>query len=307
MLVALVAFAASAVATPLARAVAVRSGIVNAPNPLVTTHTRPVAYLGGVAILAAVVAASLLIRPFPAHVLVVATLFGILGLLDDLRPFRATHKLLAQLTLALAAVALTQQPWWEAVVIVVLANCFNVTDVCDGLVAGLSAIAFAGWSLLTPGAPIALAFGAACIGFLILNFPDASIYLGDCGSHILGAAFAAMACESLYAPLTWKVAASAVVLAAIPIFETVFLIAERRRHGRAWWKGSRDHYALRLQAVGWNKREVLAASYSAASLLVVVAFLVRHGRPLVAFTALTTVLLMATVAWRRLSALVPNA
>ncbi|HEX8410801.1 MAG TPA: MraY family glycosyltransferase [Thermoanaerobaculia bacterium] len=307
MLAALIAFAVAAVATPLARAVAVRSGFVNAPNPLVQTHTRPVAYLGGAAILVAVAAASLLIRPYPSHILIVATLFGILGLVDDLRPFRASEKLIAQLAIAFGAVALLRQPLWEALVVVVLVNCFNVTDVCDGLVAGLSAIAFAGWSLLTPGTPVALVFGAACIGFLLLNFPDASIYLGDCGSHVLGAAFAAMACESMRAPLTWNVIASAVLLAAIPIFETLFLIAERRRHGRAWWKGSRDHYALRLQSAGWSKRQVLAASYSAASLLVVIAFLVRNGRPLVALTALATVLLMASFAWRRLSALVPRA
>lgn len=303
--VALIAFAAAAVATPLARAAAMRTGIVNAPNPLVKSHTRPVACLGGVAVLVAVAAAALVLDAFPRHVLIVASLCGIVGFVDDLRPFRAWHKLAAQIVAAAAAVAWTQQPWWEAVVIVVLVNCFNVTDVCDGLVAGLAAIAFAGWALLAPAsAPIALAFSAACLGFLILNFPDASIYLGDCGSHVLGGAFAAMACEALYPRATWSGAASAMLLAAIPILETLFLIIERRRHGRAWWKGSRDHYALRLQAAGWSKRQVLAASYAAAALLAATAFLVRHGPLPAAFASLTTVTLMIAAAWRRLSALI---
>ncbi len=303
---ALIAFAVSALATPLARAAAVRTGIVNAPNPLVVSHTRPVAYLGGVAILIAVAAASLLIDPFPRHVVVVAALCGGLGLIDDLRPFRAPTKLLAQIVTAAAAVAITGGSWWEAVAIVVFVNCFNLTDVCDGLVTGLSMIAFAAWAATTPAiAPVALSFSAACLAFLLFNAPDASIYLGDCGSHVLGGAFAAMACEALRGPRPAAAAASALLLAAIPILETLFIITERRRHGRRWWKGSRDHYSLRLQAAGWSKQRVLAASYAAALLFAVAAAIVGRGTFYVTATAVAVVAAFAGVAWWRLSALSP--
>ena len=54
--------------TFVARAVARRLGIMNAPNPLVPQHVRPVAYLGGVGVALGVgagfAAAAALGRPF---------------------------------------------------------------------------------------------------------------------------------------------------------------------------------------------------------------------------------------------------
>ncbi len=69
--------------------------------------------------------------------------------------------------------------------LVTLINAFNFTDVCDGLVGGLGCLAFLFLTYLTNGPTswLPLALAGSCLGFLFLNFPPATIFLGDGGSH----------------------------------------------------------------------------------------------------------------------------
>jgi hypothetical protein len=48
---------------------------------------------------------------------------------------------------------------------------------------------------------------------------------------------------------------------AVPLFELVFITVVRVRKGLPWWKGSPDHFALRLQRAGLSKSmiDLLAA------------------------------------------------
>ena len=76
--------------------------------------------------------------------------------------------------------------------IVGITNAFNLLDNMDGLSAGVAAIAGIGYlGLLLSGHGSALtiplaAFVGAAVGFLVHNFPPASIFMGDGGSFFLG-------------------------------------------------------------------------------------------------------------------------
>jgi UDP-GlcNAc:undecaprenyl-phosphate GlcNAc-1-phosphate transferase len=284
-----VALAGGLVGTFLARAVARRLGIMNAPNPLIPQHDRPVAYLGGVGVAVGVGAgfavAAALGRPVPLGYAVPALLYLALGLVDDLRILTPAVKFGLQSLVAALAVALgVRAPltgiamldagisWlWIATVV----NAFNLTDVCDGLVASLSVVMFAALGLFDPAhAGIAWIVAASALGFLVWNRPPASIFLGDSGSHLLGflAGALTLAAPRGEAPpvLTWLACS---MILGVPLFEGLFLTLVRMRKGLPWWKGSPDHFSLRLQAAGLSRAQTdgvacaVAAVWAACGLL----------------------------------------
>jgi UDP-GlcNAc:undecaprenyl-phosphate GlcNAc-1-phosphate transferase len=275
--------------TFVARAVARRLGIMNAPNPLVPQHVRPVAYLGGVGVALGVgagfAAAAALGRPVPLGYVVPALLYLVLGLVDDLRILTPAAKFGLQSLIAALAVGLGVRAPLTGIAmldagiswlwIVTVVNAFNLTDVCDGLVASLSAVMFAALGLLDPAqAGIAWIVAASALGFLAWNRPPASIFLGDSGSHLLGFLAGALA---LSAPrgdvppvLLWL--AGGMIL-GVPLFEVLFVSLVRMRKGLPWWRGSSDHFSLRLQAAGLSRARTdgvacaVAAAWAAGGLL----------------------------------------
>lgn len=77
-------------------------------------------------------------------------------------------------------------------VYIVIVNAWNLIDGVDGLAAGYTVIAMSGfayWFLKTgayPEAILALTAGGSALGFLMYNFAPARIFMGDCGSLMLG-------------------------------------------------------------------------------------------------------------------------
>ncbi|NQU23117.1 MAG: undecaprenyl/decaprenyl-phosphate alpha-N-acetylglucosaminyl 1-phosphate transferase [Candidatus Nealsonbacteria bacterium] len=292
-------------ATWLNRAAAVRFGFVNAPNPIIPQHTRPVAHLGGigVAFTAAVgLAVAVLLHrqgiafkdldPLRVGVFLLPGLgFLVLGTVDDLKVYSPQKKFLVQLILAAGAVGLghwalgLRYPFTGVLPldlalsvfwIVAVVNALNLTDVCDGLVGGLSVVMLVGWAHFDPtSAPIAMAVAGGCLGFLVFNSPPASIFLGDAGSHFLGYSAAMLTLPGLPAEgnLTWVRPIQMALFVGVPIFEVVLLVIVRRRKGLAPWRGSPDHFSLRLQAAGLSKWQTDGVAYSAAVFFCTAAFL----------------------------------
>jgi UDP-GlcNAc:undecaprenyl-phosphate GlcNAc-1-phosphate transferase len=320
------AAAAGAACTWAARAVALRWGIVNHPNPLVAQHTRPVAYLGGLGLaggLAIGAAAAGWLRPgfaaVPADVPAVAlaagvVLFTALGLVDDLRTFSPGRKLLLQCAAAAAtaaaglAVPVTGVPAADvalgALWMVVLVNAVNLTDVCDGLVSSVAVAVFGVLALTEPGVRDGAAVVAgAALGVLAFNRPPASIFLGDAGAHLVGFLLAAATLAAGTGRPAWPGVPWAVLTCGVFLFELAFLITQRTRKGLRWWRGSPDHVALRLQAAGVGRGMVDAgAALAAAALAVCGAWLWRLERGGAA-TLLAVAGLALAAAWRALARL----
>jgi UDP-GlcNAc:undecaprenyl-phosphate GlcNAc-1-phosphate transferase len=274
--------------TATSRAVAHRIGFVSRPNPIVPQHTSVVADLGGVGVATGVLAAVLLhgvvsvgsapiVAPRSGQ-LVGAALFLALGIVDDARPFSPRAKSVTQL-LAAALFVLADgglrvsgiRPLdhvLTALVVVTVVNAVNLTDVCDGHVGGITAVSALTFSaLMGPRHLLPIALAGACVGFLVLNAPPARIFLGDAGSHLAGFLLAALIVDHVNASPTVSAAVGSILAVGVFLFELVFLVWVRARKGIPWWCGSRDHFALRLQAMGLSRWATDLRAWAAAAVL----------------------------------------
>jgi len=309
------------VGTWLARALARHWNVVNEPNPIVPQHVRPTAYFGGVglalgmglalAILAARGALQDLTGPSSAAMAAGAVLYLFLGLLDDIRPLRPAMKFGLQVVVAGLVVVLglvlplTGLQGVDGAVtvfwIVAVVNAVNFTDVCDGLVAGLAVLWSCAFVLVTPEmGPLWLTVAGACLGCLVFNAPPASIFLGDAGSHLLGFCLAAGTVHTVGAHGVWPGAAVAALAGGVPLFELVFITGVRIRKGLPWWRGSPDHFSLRLQAAGLSRWRTDVLAWAVAAALGLTAVLMLHTSFVVQVLLVVLVAVAAYTAWRLL-------
>lgn len=312
--------------TWMVRGLALRRGIVNQPNPLVAQHTRPVAYLGGLGLAgglgiglpaAAVLWPELALLPAgisAGGLAIGALLFLGMGLADDLRAFSPGPKLLLQLAAAGVAAAAgvvgprTGVPAADVAIavswMVLLVNAVNFTDVCDGLVPAISLVAFVILGMTRPelGAGPLLVAGAA-LGVLAFNRPPASIFLGDAGSHLLGFLLAAATLAGAAGRPPWPALPWALLAGGVFLFELAFITAERVRKGLPWWRGSPDHFALRLQAAGVGRGRVDAGAALAAALLAGGGAALWRLDPVAGAVLLALLGVGLAIAWRALARL----
>jgi UDP-GlcNAc:undecaprenyl-phosphate GlcNAc-1-phosphate transferase len=246
-------------------------------------HQKPVALLGGAAVVLGVLAAAVISGMATSRDWAVvacgASLF-LVGLVDDFVRLKPSTKLTAQIAVACLAVTLGISLQWtgSAVVnalstivwIVGIANAVNLLDNMDGLCAGVSGIAALSFALGSLEAGVG-AYGAAvagaCAAFLVYNFNPASIFLGDSGSLFLGGTLGVLgvtAGGSGRAGLTSTLAIPALVL-LIPIFDTVFVTVLRKMSARAASEGGRDHTSHRLVAFGFSERQTVILFYALAA------------------------------------------
>lgn len=281
----LLAMALSVLATPVAAAVARRTGVV-APLRPDRWGSHPTPLLGGVAlILATLLPVSLLVsEPDSALVALGALAALVLGTIDDVRGLRPTSKIVGQtviasgLALGGVGVEIIDVPVLTFVLTVLwvvgMMNAVNLIDNMDGLAGGIAAIAATVLLMMAPPEAlefriIAAALTGACLGFLVHNIAPARVYLGDAGSQAIGFLLAALALQ-----LT-NVAASNVALAVLgpllvlglPIFDTTLVAITRRLEGRPVSQGGRDHTSHRLAARGLDERTTVFVLWSIAGLL----------------------------------------
>ena len=202
LIVAAVALATTLLATPLVRGIARLAGAVKVPGER-HVHSQPTPELGGLAMLAGLVAAyaaATQLATFdelfrttsdPEAILLAALVITFIGVLDDTRGLTAGVKLAGQVmaagTLVLFGVTLrfvyipfaggnivSLTPDAAALVTIVLVvamiNAVNLVDGLDGLAAGIVAIAATGlfaYSQLRPDGPIPFDFGSSVDGLVL--------------------------------------------------------------------------------------------------------------------------------------------
>ena len=280
------AFAVSLVvalgATLACERIARQTGFVVAPRAD-RWHRRPVALLGGVAIMLGVLPALVWtggLRGRLAELTLLALVMGAVGLVDDIRPLRPQVKLVAQIVLAGLLVErdfvlrLTGVPLLDVVLtliwVVGVTNAFNLLDNMDGLAAGMAVIAgvFRFALFLLEGdlaaATMSAAFVGAVLGFLVRNAPPAKIFMGDAGSLFLGFFLSGLSLvvdAAYYSRGMTAVLAVPVLLVLIPIFDTTFVTVTRLLRGQPVSQGGRDHTSHRLVALGGSETRALAVLF----------------------------------------------
>lgn len=200
-----------------------------------------------------------------------ALVMHLVGIVDDHRPLGPSFKLVVQLGTALlvaggmgirgldvlgpvAATLLTA--FW----IVVLTNAFNFMDNMDGLSAGVATLtatilavtAFRAGQLFVPCLLLLLA--GAVAGFLIYNFPPASIFMGDAGSLVVGFLLAVFTVlTTFYDPDQQQRPFGVLVpllVFAVPLYDMISVIVVRLRAGHSIWRSDRRHFSHRLVKLG---------------------------------------------------------
>lgn len=314
------AFALAAGATPLAKWIAHRFGVVDRPGGR-KVHAAPTPLLGGLAIFAGFAACGILSGPPTSETLAVfiaAALVFFIGVLDDIRSVSAVVRLVVQTVavsvLITGGVSLTFLPptWWGVagewaltfLWIVGITNAFNFIDGLDGLASGSAAVNafFLGvYAFATEQSGLALlAFSlmAASLGFLPFNYKfsrrggSAEIFLGDSGSTFLGFTLASLALMGNWAEGSPKDLIVPVLILAVPIFDMTLTTVVRFREGLVtnfleWilYTG-RDHFHHRLVGLGMRHKETTAVVLLVNACLGISALLLKRADLLEAFLAL---------------------
>lgn len=275
----------SALATPVARRVALRIGVVDAPNAR-KIHTSPVPLLGGAAIYVGFMLALILLgdRFYVRELIGIflgATLVSLFGLADDRWGLHAYLKLGGQflagavLMLGGTRILLFQGNWeWlnyalTLIWVVGITNALNLLDNMDGLSGGVATVAAAFFLLLAAmsgqylvGA-LAAALVGACVGFLRYNLNPATIFMGDTGALFIGFLLSALAIKLRFPAnvpwITWMVP---LCVLAVPIFDTTMVSISRLRRGQnPLTTPGKDHISHRLVALGLTRREAVLTCY----------------------------------------------
>jgi len=218
-------------------------------------------------------------------VLACATALFLVGLWDDKRALGPLVKLGAQVGVALVAatfadiraeffipskaVTVGLSVFW----IVLMINAFNFLDNMDGAAAGIAAIT--GAILLTAAAfngqifvsALALTFIGALAGFLVFNFPPASIFMGDAGSLVVGFFVALLTLRTTYYQQTqsgpWYPVFMPLVAMAVPLYDFSSVTLLRLSQGKSPFVGDTQHFSHRLKRHGLTDRQTVLTLYLA--------------------------------------------
>jgi UDP-GlcNAc:undecaprenyl-phosphate GlcNAc-1-phosphate transferase len=297
--VAVAAFALVGVLTEFARRLAVQLALTDRPD-MRKSHQRPTPYLGGVVIVAGVVAPTVIAvggrgGPRLRILLVAAAAVAILGLIDDLRPLSPYSRLAVEGLAAAAVVSaggrvnifgnvldyVVPVLW-----IVVITNSFNLLDNMDGAAAGVACATAA--ALAVPAvmvgertvAVLLVALSCGCAGFLPHNWTPARIFMGDAGSLFLGFVISASALLIFARPDRGASVAGPLLVTFVATVDTCVVMVSRHRAGRPLMLGGNDHVSHRLRRLGLSTWQVaLALSGTAAVTCLAVIPVVRGWVP----------------------------
>ncbi len=246
---------------------------------------RPVALLGGMAIAGGLTAGvlwagaqSVWSWPVWAGALL---MFG-LGLADDLRGVTPVIKVLGQVVAA-ALVLYAGLAFWRGgplwvftpltfLWVIGVTNAVNLIDGIDGLAGGVTAVAAATLAVISgilghwPLAAVMAAVAGGSLGYLPYNAPPAQIFMGDCGSLLLGylLAVGALGVQGSGEPVVGTLVPIAVL--AVPIADTTFVTITRLLRGQSIRDGGTDHVHHRLVKLGFSEGEAVLLLCGASGL-----------------------------------------
>lgn len=280
--------------TPVAMRFAWKHDAVSRPDGYRKKHRRPTPEWGGLA-----VNASLLVgiglscvlvplqptcTPFLAALSASILLLCLLGCYDDLFDMRAGFKLAGQLLAIVPLIAVgayaerftlfgysVELGWlgvpWTVAWTVLGINALNLIDGMDGLASTVGITVAAAMAVLaamtgnTHVALIAVVLAGALGGFLAHNLPPARIYLGDCGSMVIGLVLATLALR-----VTPQAGAPNLTVMCgflfIPLYDTTLAIIRRGLNGNGIMSADRGHIHHRLLDRGfgvWGSLALLGA------------------------------------------------
>ncbi|MDQ3285911.1 MAG: hypothetical protein M3P92_09470 [Actinomycetota bacterium] len=291
------AFLVALVLAPALVRFAIGRNLLDVPNAR-SSHEVPTPRLGGLAVIAGVWAAA----PFISETflfLAVATLAGLVGMLDDFVDLPFWLKAASQATVAFILlflvpppISLAAGPLWPVALlfgvvwVVALVNAYNFMDGIDGIAGGTAILnaLFLATLVGTTGLRACLAVLAAAVaGFLAWNISPARIFLGDSGSHFVGFFLGAVALYtepvgkpgSPYGPYLAFLVAAAIFTPFL--FDTAFTLVRRATARKNIFAAHREHVYQRITPDPASHRQVSIVYFAFSALAGIAAVLASGG------------------------------
>jgi UDP-GlcNAc:undecaprenyl-phosphate GlcNAc-1-phosphate transferase len=327
----------SFVLTPIVRRIAIRVDAVDQPDDR-RVNVVPIPRGGGVAVAAAFILVALAFTlvnaqfkflntpstidlPSLVALLLGGALAATFGVLDDYFDLRARWQFLAQLALALFAVALgvtihfLSNPFGSGLIplegafaigftvlwIVGMINSINFIDGLDGLSSGVVFIAAVTLGLISLSfisqpyvAVLCFALAGSLLGFLRYNFHPATVFVGTSGVMFMGYTLAILSIMG-----TAKIAVALLVL-AVPIIDAFWIIVRRLAQRRSPFSPDRGHLHHRLLDVGLSHRQTVLLIYAICVGLGALSLLISGAGQFYAFIGVFILIGLALLALSRL-------
>jgi UDP-GlcNAc:undecaprenyl-phosphate GlcNAc-1-phosphate transferase len=165
--------------------------------------------------------------------------------------------------------------------IVAIVNVINFIDGVDGLAAGVCVIAAGTMSVIAlsldrnPAGILAALTAGASLGFLRHGFPPASSFMGDTGSNLLGYMLGMIAVEGALKTNAVVALFFPLIVLAVPILDSGFVVAKRLKYRRPIYVGDRWHFHHRMANIGFSQRRTLAYLYGWALVMAGLALALR--------------------------------
>ena len=315
--------------TPLCSRIAKNFDLIDRPDSR-KIHIEATPLLGGVAVFIAFLMGIIANGVYSLElgsILAASALLFLVGIIDDFKGIPAWGRLLFQIasTVMVVSCGIVLQVLPKSMGIfsqagnilltlfwiIGITNALNFFDGMDGLAAGLGVIIsfflgvvafqthqpFLGW--------IAVAMMGSCLGFLPYNFSlkgNASIFLGDAGSTVIGFVLACIAVYGDWAEGSPVVAlASPLLIFWVLVFDMVHITVDRIITGkvtnlRQWidYVG-RDHLHHRLAVVLGGQRKSVLFIYLMSFCLGTSAVVLRYARPVDALLLLVQAIVLVVL------------
>ena len=292
--------------TPAVGGMARMLGVVDRPG-MRRLNRSPVPRLGGLALFFGIFVPALAFLPLGREtkgLLLGAAVATLVGAIDDFRGLVWWEKLGGQIAAAaiptgfgiwvqnftVPLVGVHQLPGWVGVPltilwIVAIMNMVNFLDGLDGLAAGVCGISGFTFCLIAlslgrpePAILAAIVFGA-CLGFLRHNFYPARIFMGDSGALLLGFTLGALAVQGLLKTAAIATLLFPLLILAVPILDTSFVVAKRIKHGEPIYGADRTHLHHRFLNIGYSQKRAALTMWAWCAVLAGAALATRFIHP----------------------------
>ena len=288
--------------TPAVGGMARLLGVVDQPDGR-RLNRRPIPRLGGLAIFLGILVPSLAFLKLTGEmrgIVIGAAVACVVGAIDDFRGLAPAPKLAGQV---LAAAIPTVFGVWvdhftfpfigavdlpagvgvpiTVLWIVAVMNMVNFLDGLDGLASGVCAISGVTFAVLAlsldkvDAAILSAIVAGACVGFLRHNFFPARIFMGDSGALVLGFTLATVAVAGLLKTASTVVLFLPLVVLAVPIIDTSFVVAKRMKYGVPVYAADRSHLHHRFVNIGFSQRRAALTMWAWCATLAAAALATR--------------------------------
>ena len=306
----LITFISSLILVPLIKDIAIHINAMDIPDKR-KVHKKPMPRLGGLAIFLSFLVGYMFFAPLTTQmisILIGSFLIILLGIIDDIKPLKATTKLWGQILVAIILVfygkvyinelsflgmKLDLGLWaypLSLFITVACINSINLIDGLDGLAAGTSSIYFITIIIISIllgrtdslGFILCLIMLGSTLGFLKYNFNPASIFMGDTGSMFLGFMVAVISLLG-FKTATLTSFLIPILILFIPILDTLLAILRRLIKGESIGKPDKEHVHFQLLNKTSSVRKTVLIIYFINALFSAVSILYAIGKTNLAF------------------------